>query len=967
MTKLFEQQQQTVPQSQKPRPQLPTYKPLSISRQTPIETASRSTSLRKSESAPEKGGEVFTPDDENDPGDNEDDHDDNNVQERPSIPRAPDLIRQFAERDVSTRATPHPPKEARADSDDANNGISAGKKKLLQRLAHARLPDGDDATTTNAPVEKPDSPTGPGPPSPDPEPPRGDAAHVAAFNARIASQAAAPQPVTRTSPLPSPAAPSDSDAPPHPSQPEASRAVDQPPSTSPAASPSPSPEPPIPSLTASPHPKAAPGVVPNAFDRMRPLRPPAGPARTATITIGDTTTTATLGGGGAPVPASWVRSRARLSGTGKRGEGGGERARERFGLSLKGFAAPGTQASAMGDEGAEEGESEEEAGDEEEGRGEYVDDEAEEVDEEMEFDGEGREIEHGDMASDDERLQSRTSRPRIPDFDGPISGQTGDQPTQGNTETQAGLDEVASSSTPDAIDEDIRSNVHGDSNAESDSAPNSDIDHDGNSSSDGEYLDEAAKKVREDARVARMIQEAEARAALPSDESARRASQLLKGGRGKDATVDLLHTVDTSVATIAELAQKLGRSAAAKPTTHRGSVSAAQAEESAESAEAKLALTVSKEDFARMRVVGQFNLGFIIALRPASAAPSSSDTQSGANVDSAPSRHDELFIIDQHASDEKFNFERLARSTVLKHQRLVVPHPLELGAVEVEVAAAHRDALLKNGFVVDVANDADDGGAIGDDEDDEEKYAQAVSMGSEGVDPVGAAGRAERQRVTLLALPTSREVTFSPRDLEELLALLSDVQQPSSSPPPPPTTATLAAPVPSSASLPPASSAFPSTAAAAAATAAPVVRPSKVRRLLAMRACRSSVMIGRSLTKGQMARLVRHMGTMEKPWNCPHGRPTMRHVVGLGGWGGWREGDGVWGMRDGLVEREDGGEEEGGGEDWGDKGVWVREGGEVDWEGWLEAAEGEKEGEEDDAEDKEAPGEMVDEDMHEGE
>jgi DNA mismatch repair ATPase MutL len=35
-----------------------------------------------------------------------------------------------------------------------------------------------------------------------------------------------------------------------------------------------------------------------------------------------------------------------------------------------------------------------------------------------------------------------------------------------------------------------------------------------------------------------------------------------------------------------------------------------------ETAEDKLSLTVSKNDFAQMRIIGQFNLGFIIAVRP---------------------------------------------------------------------------------------------------------------------------------------------------------------------------------------------------------------------------------------------------------------------------------------------------------------------------------------------------------------
>ena len=30
---------------------------------------------------------------------------------------------------------------------------------------------------------------------------------------------------------------------------------------------------------------------------------------------------------------------------------------------------------------------------------------------------------------------------------------------------------------------------------------------------------------------------------------------------------------------------------------------------------------------------------------------------------------------------------------------------------------------------------------------------------------------------------------------------------------------------------------------------------------------------------GEMRRLVDHMGQIEQPWNCPHGRPTIRHLV----------------------------------------------------------------------------------------
>lgn len=88
-----------------------------------------------------------------------------------------------------------------------------------------------------------------------------------------------------------------------------------------------------------------------------------------------------------------------------------------------------------------------------------------------------------------------------------------------------------------------------------------------------------------------------------------------------------------------------------------GSISAAAgiANKDAETAERALSRVISKPDFARMEILGQFNKGFIITrLR---------GTDDG--------RNDDLFIVDQHASDEKFNFETLQRETVIKGQHLI--------------------------------------------------------------------------------------------------------------------------------------------------------------------------------------------------------------------------------------------------------------------------------------------------------
>ncbi|KAB8240127.1 MutL C terminal dimerization domain-containing protein [Aspergillus flavus] len=325
-------------------------------------------------------------------------------------------------------------------------------------------------------------------------------------------------------------------------------------------------------------------------------------------------------------------------------------------------------------------------------------------------------------------------------------------------------------------------------------------------------LSDEEKKKHEEAEVQRLIRQAEEKAALPQESNINRANKLNKGAAHRDSTVNLVSTIDGSLSRIQLQMDKLQE----RLRLHGSNAVHSQdneAENSLETAEERLSLTVSKDDFGKMRIAGQFNLGFILATR----------SSTGVSDSAPPSSKDELFIIDQHASDEKFNFERLQAETVVQNQRLVQPKQLDLTAVEEEIVIENQSALEKNGFVVEV----DDSGN----------------------EPIG-------RRCKLVSLPLSKEVVFGVRDLEELIVLLSEM---------------------------PASS-----------TAGPmyVPRPSKVRKMFAMRACRSSIMIGKNLSQKQMTRVVRNMGTIDKPWNCPHGRPTMRHLMSLGQWNEYDEFDG---------------------------------------------------------------------------
>ncbi|KAI9006000.1 hypothetical protein BC832DRAFT_462235 [Gaertneriomyces semiglobifer] len=188
--------------------------------------------------------------------------------------------------------------------------------------------------------------------------------------------------------------------------------------------------------------------------------------------------------------------------------------------------------------------------------------------------------------------------------------------------------------------------------------------------------------------------------------------------------------------------------------------------------------TLSKPDFHEMQIIGQFNLGFIIARLGT-----------------------DLYIIDQHASDEKYNYENLKRTVRVEKQQLVNPLGMELTPGQECVAMENCDILASNGFVADFDENLPPG-----------------------------------RRVRLLTLPHAKGHHFNTKDFEELIHKLGD-NHPKDD-----------------------------------------IRCEKLEKVIASKACRTSVMIGMPLDKGLMSRIVRQMSTMDQPWNCPHGRPTVRYL-----------------------------------------------------------------------------------------
>ncbi|KAJ2201529.1 ATP-binding mismatch repair protein [Coemansia sp. RSA 520] len=199
-----------------------------------------------------------------------------------------------------------------------------------------------------------------------------------------------------------------------------------------------------------------------------------------------------------------------------------------------------------------------------------------------------------------------------------------------------------------------------------------------------------------------------------------------------------------------------------------------------EQASRALSRLIHKTDFARMSVIGQFNHGFIVARQ-------SSD----------------LYIVDQHAADEKHNFEHLQRRAIISSQPLIQPTRLELSIVDEAVAIEHQSTLERNGFRIQVDDTQSPG-----------------------------------HKVLLLSQPVIGQTVFSQQDFMELVGKLCVCPE-----------------------------AMP--------------RCERARKMFASRACRMSIMVGDPLSVAQMSSVVNNLSQLDHPWNCPHGRPTMRHLYRL--------------------------------------------------------------------------------------
>jgi DNA mismatch repair protein PMS2 len=236
---------------------------------------------------------------------------------------------------------------------------------------------------------------------------------------------------------------------------------------------------------------------------------------------------------------------------------------------------------------------------------------------------------------------------------------------------------------------------------------------------------------------------------------------------------------------------------------------------------------VSPSIFGKMEVIGQFNLGFIVAKDP----------------------ENNLWILDQHACDERIQYEDLLRDMKVQEQPLIRPLPIELSPAEEACVLDYMDVFRANGFRFAFDSDA----------------------------PI-------RHRLSLTALPHSgaqqgrNAVQFGPSDVRSLCEMLMEGSMYDAG---------------SGGTGTDGSGKYGNNAVRRLAgstlrnldgedgASRILARLPKAVAMCASRACRSSIMIGTALSSREMEAVVRKLATVVDPFHCAHGRPNQHSLGSL--------------------------------------------------------------------------------------
>ncbi|KAI3660467.1 hypothetical protein MP638_004296 [Amoeboaphelidium occidentale] len=204
---------------------------------------------------------------------------------------------------------------------------------------------------------------------------------------------------------------------------------------------------------------------------------------------------------------------------------------------------------------------------------------------------------------------------------------------------------------------------------------------------------------------------------------------------------------------------------------------------------------LNKNEFTKMTIVGQFNLGFILATLPCTEEENGLD----------------LFIIDQHAADEKHLYERYKQelSESLEKQQLIQPLTLQKLSPSQQFLLKQNLDYIRKRFSLNIIFS-----------ENEDKFFILSK-------PVLYKKQCNEYEL-IVDLLTQLEHHQHEHEHEHSTKRKDEIL------------------------------------------------PNQWQYQLASRACRKATMIGDVLDRRQMKKIVDNLSKLEQPWNCPHGRPTVR-------------------------------------------------------------------------------------------
>ena len=213
--------------------------------------------------------------------------------------------------------------------------------------------------------------------------------------------------------------------------------------------------------------------------------------------------------------------------------------------------------------------------------------------------------------------------------------------------------------------------------------------------------------------------------------------------------------------------------------------------------ENQIKVHLKKREFMKLKIIGQFNKGFIVCTL----------------------NKQDLFIIDQHACNERYNLERFTTLLKIDSQPLMKPIVTEIARDSLQLIRKYERIFSAYGF----------------------KYEEVPHTQYQ--DP-------STTLIKIKSLPESNDNIYEASDFLNLVTAVRNYdhqKDPSSNP--------------------------------THQQLFEYLMPKKIQAVVALKACRSAIMIGDVLTRGKMREHVDRMKSLREPWFCAHGRPTTVFIM----------------------------------------------------------------------------------------